>query len=632
MKMPTVESAGGESIVRPTLHVDIDPADTETKHLVVENWNEIQAARDMALSLNATLVFPAGKIYASAAVDGSIHVPIIALDDRHSGTTIRGAGPQTTVLADPYRVANADVRIQGRAIGDILISPDPAWEEGTTHIEVPLSDVANYQEDEVIHFWIGNVGVDRTTNRQQVRITAVNPTTGRVDFTPAMSDDWNRGRHAKGFEVTGGVDVGDTEATLTDSEFADFFKINDDMIIGDGPGFNEFYGEFVTVTNVSGGTISFHPPARRKYLSGVTCLIPPPHLTDITLRDFAFAGPVGLSPFPTRWTGFFKYGRRLRMENFDIVKDGEDEGNPSEIGFFNCGEFFVSNCHLGNLAIGGASHDGLVDNIIVAAIGGEEYSMDMRFSRIVTSSFFFSGNVSYGGWTPCVRIVLTDSLLNGATRFGFTDESQYSNIQIVNFLSLDENPPIVYANADNTTVENITCDVPIRFRGQNWRIANVTAPSVTIEDFPIGEPDPTTGVFLTPLNDDPTAYVDSTPAGRVQRPLLVNKDGTTRAPQAKFSDAGALETPGLILTGPAADKVPLKIVGHSSQSVDLQRWQSSGGTIFWSIRSDGEIATNKSIAVTSITNPTKAIKVVDPDDGSTVGYLALYQSVTVPPP
>jgi hypothetical protein len=34
--------------------------------------------------------------------------------------------------------------------------------------------------------------------------------------------------------------------------------------------------------------------------------------------------------------------------------------------------------------------------------------------------------------------------------------------------------------------------------------------------------------------------------------------------------------------------------------------------------------------VTSITNPTKAIKVVDPDDGSVIGYLALYQSITQP--
>jgi hypothetical protein len=86
--------------------------------------------------------------------------------------------------------------------------------------------------------------------------------------------------------------------------------------------------------------------------------------------------------------------------------------------------------------------------------------------------------------------------------------------------------------------------------------------------------------------------------------------------------------PGLILPGPASDKVPQKTVGHPSQSVDLQRWQSHGGTIFWSIRSDGEIATNKFIDVTSITNPTNAIKVVDPDTGDLVGYLALDQSIT----
>lgn len=585
--MPTVESAGGESIVRPLLHVDIDPADTDTKPLVVANWTEIQAARDLALSLNATLVLPAGKIYASASENGAVQLPILTLDDRHSGMTIRGAGPRATVLADPYRGANADVRIQGRAIGDILIAPDPGfWPASTTYIFVPLSDVENYQEDEVIYFWVVNEGSDRTIDRQRCRITAVNTTTGRIDFTPAMTDDWNRGRQAKGFEVTGAVLVGDTSATLTNSSFAEHFKINDDMIIGDGPGFNEFYGEFVTVTDVDGATISFHPPVRRKYETDLTCLIPPPHLTDITVRDLAFAGPVGLGP-TIRWTGFFKYGRRLRMENFDIVRDGEDGGNPSEIGFYNCGDFFISNCRLGNLAIGGASHDGMVDNLTVAAIGGEEYCMDMRFSRIETSSFFFSGRIEYGGFVPCVRIVLTDSLLNGATKFGFTDESQYSNINIVNFQGDGE---IVYANADNSTVENITSNVPMRFRGLNWRITNVTAPTVTIEKFPLGPTYPTTGVFLTPLNGDPAEYADSTPAGAIQRPLLVNKDGTAQAPQAKYSDMGDLETPGLILPSPADDVVPLTIRPAESQTANLQEWQDDGEAVLFAIRVDGNLA------------------------------------------
>jgi hypothetical protein len=303
--MPSVQRSGGMSIIRPFLTTDIDLEDENAPDFVEANWVELKAALDVAAEsseplrgINATIELPAGKIYISAGL-GS---PWLQMDERHSGVTVRGAGTAATVMADPYRTSNADIVIFGGCIGNIV---GGLFAETSTTVTLPVAEAVKYHDPQLLYFWKFNSGTTRTELRQRCRITDVNDSTGVITFTPALSDNWDQLRPVKGFEVSGAPEAGEDFVLLADANLAENFKVNDDVIIGDGPAIQEFYCEWVTVTDVDHqqGRISFRPPLRRSYGNDLTCMIPPPHMTDIALRDFTVAGPVSL-PDELRWVGY----------------------------------------------------------------------------------------------------------------------------------------------------------------------------------------------------------------------------------------------------------------------------------------------------------------------------------------
>jgi hypothetical protein len=339
--------------------------------------------------------------------------------------------------------------------------------------------------------------------------------------------------------------------------------------------------------------------------------------------------------------GYMTMGVRMRIIHVDFVPDGTDWPDgmssddrfdfPAQFGFGSCGHVLVDHFRTRGHLLFNLTHDAVLNDITAQAIGGEEYCFDFFCSNIHIDGFGWRWDTS----GTSHRIHLTNALIlnhgfednqNFHSGIGLAPDSRLSNVTMM----FPRYPTTYVYVPDRVTMENVTLDLQLVAQGKDLRLNNLHAPEGVVFQFLEDPPVDSTGIMLSPITPDPDEVLDLTEAGNWQRPLMVNRDGSANAPPAIWTLAGPVVKPGLIFPSPAADEVPLKIVGHLSQSVDLQRWQSSGGTIFWSIRSDGEIATNKSIVVTSITNPTKAIKVVDPDDGSVIGYLALYQSITQP--
>jgi hypothetical protein len=316
-----------------------------------------------------------------------------------------------------------------------------------------------------------------------------------------------------------------------------------------------------------------------------------------------------------------KYGRRLRIEHFDIVREPDDiEGPPGEFGFVNCAEVSAAHCRQGSFGFGGCSHSAFVEDLTAVFLGGEEYCFDIYLSHVlVTGTFRFSGDPELGGSTPCRRIFVTDSVFNGAT-VSICDESQFNNVTFVN------TPPtgsdnVVFANANSSAMVNVTSELPIHFRGQSWRLANITAPKVVFENY---SAIPSSGLLLTPLIPDTGQVVYDT-TGQWQRPLLVNMDGTAEAPQSYQGDPPALVTPGLILPSPAPDVVPLTVKAEEDQAADLQQWQDEAANLKLAVRADGNLKTANAEDEPIPENQRYRLAIYDEDD-NLLGYIPIYSS------
>jgi hypothetical protein len=174
--------------------------------------------------------------------------------------------------------------------------------------------------------------------------------------------------------------------------------------------------------------VYFSPPLRRDYGKvdkELVSVVTPPHMTDIALRHLAVAGAIHV---PGRWLGYMKYGRRLTVERFDVVKESGDTGPGGEFGFNNCAEISAAHCHQGVFGFGGSSHSAYVEDMIAEGVGGEEYCFDIFLSHLTTSGFIFKPAVIFNLGVPCSRIFVTDSVFTGATGISLSDESEFNNV------------------------------------------------------------------------------------------------------------------------------------------------------------------------------------------------------------
>lgn len=591
--MPTVESVGGELIVTALVEVDINVNDTDARKRAEDNWTELQAAfalagrRDDATLVggfagnNGTVLLPAGTIEATAPTTAR---SIFLLDERHGGMTIQGAGPAKTVLVDSFQNATP-FRVFSRRVSDINSPTEGTYfQQYATGVKVQFND-GTYAVNDVLIFWTYNLTAQRTTQRQRVRITAMDNTTNTVTFDDALERaDFNGFRHYKGFESNQALSPGAISVVLNDSNLIAQFKVNDTIYITDGPAINEVWGEWVTVTGVSEqfSRINFTPPLRRSYAAGYVAVLPSPHMTDITFRDLAVAAPK-LNEFG--YMGTVTFGCRVRFENVDFVSNGSTPvpmpggilniGNSGNIAFTHCRMYAVSF---------NTTHDVLIDDLQTRGVGGEEYNFDFYCSNLlIDGEGFLFDQIHESG--PSQRIHLSNSLIQSyaigvSPGVVFVEGSHISNVRLTNA----QNTAPIYRNDKDLVLENVTFDKEVRLRGSNLRLTNITSTKDLILDRDYSPPPvgPSSGIMLGPLLGDPTKLVIDSAAGPWLRPLYVLRDGSAEAPSTS-----ATTKPGLILPSPAAVTIPLTVKGHSSQTGDLQQWQNSSGGILVSISKDG---------------------------------------------
>lgn len=590
--MPSVESVGGESVVMPQLEVDINLADDDADDRVVANGRELQAAYDMAAEANATVQLPAGRINASGAALASVGKPIINLDERHAGITIRGAGRAATVLVDPYAndVTSLPITIKSRRISGIYQSPSypDKYPADTATVTVPLADIDRFQPGDVLYFWFYSLSRNDQSPSQRCRITAVNPSTGVVTFEEELEAYmWNVFRHMKGHEATDdALAAGGVQVALADGAFTSEFHVNDDIYITGGPAINETYGEWVTITGFHptiATIIYFSPPLRQAYAAESVSVLPPPHMTDITLRDLSVAAPINNE---VRYMGSVTVGRRICFENVAFVPDGDDfvQVAYGVLDVATCGDVSFRHCLLFGLSFS-VTHDGILDDITARGFGFSEFCFDFECSRITFNggNFICQDKLGFG---PCQRIHLRDSLAlsycvdSGDPGMRFAEGSRISNVRLTNAKNAAE----IFLNDDNLVLDGVRFDKEVWIIGENVRVGPVSAPRFRLfaSDDP---PRDSSGVLVGPV--DTPELVDDNLAGKWLQPLMVSNDGSAQPWQSL--EETTLRKPGLKLPSAGTMTVPLTIIGAGIQSANLTEWKTSGGTIVIKIDASGAL-------------------------------------------
>lgn len=322
----------------------------------VANWNSLDNALRSSGSFNGTVQLPAGPIYLESASYSAIN-----LDESRAFLTVRGSGRDKTLLIPTGTTVLASLTFASGLVGS---TKDGSFTVGGNIITVsnPVN-FAKYEEGDVVYFWKRPTSPTNTRSVRQ-RIVLLPPTapdTVNLASTIAGSPDPDDFQHIKGHAVDGtttahsAVPIGATSVVMLDDSFASQFVIGDDVLIGDGPGINEFRGEWVRVTGTASAgsgktTISFNPPLQQTYDVDKTCIVPGrlnpltgrrQHLTDILIRDLSICAPT--SGTYAGQFGVVRAGVRIRFENVGFIKSPFESSAQTlnQIAFATCGDVTI---------------------------------------------------------------------------------------------------------------------------------------------------------------------------------------------------------------------------------------------------------------------------------------------------
>lgn len=242
--MPVPFGPAGSSDVIALLEADIPlsspPTDAE-KELVYANGDELTAALQMAGKNNGTVVLPAGSFAVSNRPVGSVIRPLLALDEYAAGITIQGQGSGKTVLFDPVS------SVQPIALFSTRVSFVQTSVFNPFYLILVVPDFDQYEVGHVIYFWDHDDG--RLTRSERSRRTvAVKTPPNLIQLNQVAVAPFTNYKHVKGYAVSGALAAGKATLTLEDPTYLAKFAPGQDLLIGDGPGINEFYGEWVRVT------------------------------------------------------------------------------------------------------------------------------------------------------------------------------------------------------------------------------------------------------------------------------------------------------------------------------------------------------------------------------------------------
>lgn len=488
----------------------------------LENWRSLDQALESAGRSNGTVILPAGPLYVENASK-----PALTLNVNRSFVTVQGAGRDKTILIPLGTSARIPLAFTSSLVG---YEKDGSFSSGTIFITSSQTPASQFYEiGEVIYFWKRVlVPTDTRSPRQRVTVTDVDdPATITVSASigiglPGTPDDF---KHIKGFAVSGTPAAGDTTVTLATTSLHSRFNFGDDILIGDGPGINEFYGEWVKVTEIdsSTGVITFEPPLQQSYGTNLGCIVPGrlnpltgrrQHMTDIVFRDLSIAAPTS-----GEFAGVFgvvRGGTRIRFENVGFVASpfAEELQAFHEIAFATCGDVTIRDGFYEGKLLVGPCQNVTVDNVVAGSLKVGEFSRACNLLNVTT---MHEPGIEVNGGL-CTGVTLTNCAVRGEDAIA-----------------------LVFA--------------------EKTRIANMTAVELVLLSG-------SSGVLTTPLAPDPNGVVDGTSAGDWLEPLQRQvKDRKVRSK--------------------ATTHPTLELAAITSQTADLQQWQNASGGVLVSVSKDG---------------------------------------------
>jgi hypothetical protein len=482
------------------------------------NWNSLDRAINSAGKSNGTIHLPAGPIY----LDSGSKLSGLNLDETRAFITVRGMGRDKTVLVSTGTTAIASINFASSLVG---YTKEGTFTTGTQVINlVNPDDESKYLVGDVIYFWTRVTSPTNNRSARQRTTVFLPPSGGAVTVTDTIGSGYDDYKHVKGFAISGAPTAGDTTATLVTTSFHDRFNVGDDILIGDGPGINEFFGEWVRLVSVnsSTGVITFAPPLQQSYGSNLGCVVPGwlnprtgrrQHMTDIVFRDLSICAPT-----TGDYAGVFgvvRAGARIRFENVGFIASPFVTSAPTlhDIAFATCGNVTIRDGQYdGNLSVN-LVQQLTIDNIVAGGLAISEFSRGCNVLNVITTG------------TPGIEI--GSGLCTGI-------------------------------NLVNCTVRG---DAVMNIFAEDAQIENLTAPQLNLLDG-------SNGVLTTPLAPDPTQVVDGTDPGDWLAPLqsfVKNRKVVTDA----------------------VGHVTLELEAIAGQTANLQEWQNSSGAALVSISAGG---------------------------------------------
>ncbi len=587
-------SRAGNYVVTPPLRTE------DANSLVADaNAEALAAAAHTAGRYNGTVQLPGGRIYL-----GGTGATAFTLDERHAGLVVRGAGPGKTVLVATTAGATLGLvsrLVDGRSPGTII---------NFNTVEVP--NIADYAVREVIYFWTVQQGPNRSVRSRSV-VDSFPIIPNRVQVTGGSSTGFSDFKHVKGFAVNPLAGAGQpipaksTSINIPDPANRAVFAPGDDVLLGDGPGINEFFGEWLTVESVNTmtGNVTFTTPTVQEYAADLACLVPgyqpfPPtgprqHMSDITIRDLSIASP---PPHDAEGFGLVRAGLRFAFDNVAFVPfPGEQLPTaPPDFTLATCGRVSVRDVTLAARLVVGSCQDAVFNNVTAPGVHCHEYARDCAFIAChITGRDGFTL-----GPRECQHIDLTNCTISGyasnagVANVAFASDSSITGVQLRRPLNADD---------------------PVVLSGQNIRVTTLAS------DSPVTLATGSSGELLSPLA---AGQLDDS-SGSWDQPLTVRSSGVVRVPT--FAASGD-SRPDLIVVPPTIYRVGLKVRRQPNQIADLTQLltEDPEADPLLAVRADGHLMTSNAEDAGGVEGQiVKKLKVYLPN--GTVRYIALYDNL-----
>jgi hypothetical protein len=501
------------------------------------------------------ILFPPGKVWISQA---------IFLYETEAGITLEGQGwnqdSQVPPQFDPGATGNTLIlnSSSGSFPGSMALwitsqnighadHIQTGYSSNTHTLTLTEGDLDNYVVDDYVFLFHDDPYATERNPCQTLTITGKNPgPPPTITFEQEVDDtDYKALKYLKNSRgVSADVEPGDTSVTLAGSggtADAAKFAVGDYVLLSDGVGINEVFGEYlkvakVTVNGSNKVIIDFTTGVAgvngATYAAAKTVLIPGPWPKGITVRNLQIgsnrqAGQNGC------WG--IKFAPDFRAENVRTWL-GDPSLPPHAFGATNCAYALFLNCQFEMGAATNSCHDVRFLGCTINGFYGEEWSRNLYHIANEITTFCRTFSFSYGfNFSGCRFRRIVDDPAGAGFALAHGGQHTLLNCQ---FDSGGTTSPICYVSGGRSTLAHLRGDVPLIVADTDNALIDLTLKHLTLAGA-------STGTAVPPITT--TAGVDIHPtANWVVVPNRLSQVGDrlaygTRTPGAELSIVGAAD-------------------------------------------------------------------------------------------